>query len=75
MEEQRTPVLVVGAIGAQADLVDVDHDSAARLGIEAAGAMLVRPDSFIAWRTSHVETTGAPPQVILEQVLRQILGR
>jgi putative polyketide hydroxylase len=37
-------------IGAGSDLVDVDNDWAKRYGVADDGAVLVRPDGFIAWR-------------------------
>lgn len=46
-----------------------------KLGISSDGAILVRPDGFVAWRTSHLETLAAPPQTTLGQVLSQILCR
>jgi len=62
-------------IGSGADLVDVDRDWSAKLGISSDGAILLRPDGFVAWRTRRLETPTAPPQTTLEQTLSQILGR
>jgi hypothetical protein len=42
-------------IGSGGDLVAVDGDWSAKLGIASDGAILVRPDGFVAWRTSHLD--------------------
>src|SRR5690606_29061703 len=54
------------------EVVELDHLAAERCGIDPAGAMLVRPDAFVAWRS--VNGAKDPPQ-ILDRVLRQALGR
>lgn len=58
-------------IGAQG-LQDVDSRWQAAYGVSAAGASLVRPDGFVAWRSRDgVEDAEAT----LEQVLLRLLGR
>lgn len=59
-------------VGPDGDLLDPDSRWQAKAGISARGALLVRPDGFVAWRTS--EQTGDLSQV-LEQVLMRLLGR
>ena len=56
----------------ETEVVRLDHLAADRCGIDPAGAMLVRPDAFVAWRS--VNGAKDPPQ-ILDRVLRQTLGR
>jgi len=59
--------------GADADLTyDDDTTDWARLhGVTADGAVLVRPDGFVAWRTS----AAAPdPEGVLREVLRTLLS-
>jgi len=40
----------VGALGADADLIDIDGAWPRYYGIDAEGAVLVRPDGHVAWR-------------------------
>jgi hypothetical protein len=62
-------------LGADGDLRDLEDGWQAKLGVSPEGAVLVRPDGFVAWRTSRLDTLTAPPQTTLEQVLSQILCR
>jgi len=59
-------------IGPGADLLDLENEWAARMGVLSEGAMLIRPDGFVAWRTSTLTVT---PEQVLEQVLLHILCR
>jgi putative polyketide hydroxylase len=59
-------------IGADADLLDLENGWPAKLGVSAEGAVLVRPDGFVAWRTSTLPTS---PESRLMQVLSSILCR
>ena len=59
-------------IGPDADLLDLEHGGLAKLGVSSEGAVLVRPDGFVAWRSSTLTTT---PEPLLEQVLSRILCR
>jgi putative polyketide hydroxylase len=59
-------------IGPDADLLDLENEWAARMGVSSEGAVLIRPDGFVAWRTS---TLTATPEQVLEQVLVRILCR
>jgi putative polyketide hydroxylase len=42
------------------------------MGVSSEGAVLVRPDGFVAWRTSALAGT---PVAVLEQVLAHVLCR
>lgn len=57
-------------IGGTDGLADADGDWRRRYGIGPDGATLVRPDRFVAWRTSEPADTGA-----LEAALRTVLYR
>ncbi|HEU4619699.1 MAG TPA: FAD-dependent monooxygenase [Gammaproteobacteria bacterium] len=47
-------------------------DAEARHGIEASGAVLVRPDGFVAWR---IESNAGAAEAELADRLRRVLGR
>lgn len=57
-------------IGADADLLDLENGWQAKMGVSAEGAVLVRPDGFVAWRT---DTRPSSPEPKLRQVLSSIL--
>ncbi|MEV6399161.1 FAD-dependent monooxygenase [Streptomyces sp. NPDC051907] len=58
-------------IGAGAELSPTDRDWAEVYGVGAGGAVLVRPDAFVAWRSAD----GAEdPQGVLADVLAQASG-
>ena len=57
-------------LGADGDLLDPQDGWRARLGMSAEGAVLVRPDGFVGWRTSAPPDRPGPR---LEQVLSSIL--
>src|SRR5947209_16875353 len=54
------------------DLVDVNGSFYAAYAIPPAGAVLVRPDGFIAWRSEHQEKE---PERAIEQALSNLLFR
>jgi len=54
------------------DLVDVNGSFYAAYGKTPASAVLVRPDSFIAWRSEHQEKE---PELAIEQALSSLLFR
>ncbi|MFF7411814.1 aromatic-ring hydroxylase C-terminal domain-containing protein [Streptomyces lydicus] len=59
-------------IGPGAEVADPEGDWPRLAGLDAAGALLVRPDQFVAWRA------GAPsddPAGELERVLARLLAR
>lgn len=58
-------------VGPDGDAVDPDGAWAAAAGLRPDGALLVRPDGFVAWRTAG----GAErPAEVIAAALRQILG-
>lgn len=59
-------------VGAQGDLIDLEHGWQTKMGVPDEGAVLVRPDGFVAWRTSAPSTD---PEPLLMQVLATILCR
>ncbi|MBV9228983.1 MAG: FAD-dependent monooxygenase [Chloroflexi bacterium] len=59
-------------VGADGDLLDLENVWQTRMGVSAEGAMLVRPDGFVAWRTDTLPTN---PETSLEQVLVTVLCR
>ena len=62
--------LGIATIGGAA-LADVSGDWLAKYGIDADGAVLVRPDGHIAWRSTGA---AADPTATLEQVVARVLG-
>jgi putative polyketide hydroxylase len=70
--EQLKLPLDVYSIGSQGDFADV-HDRFLEIyGMRADGAVLVRPDGFIAWRAEQAD---AHPAYALKQALTRMLGR
>ena len=59
-------------IGAASDIVDVDGQWAARVGLTPEGALLIRPDDVVGWRVDNIP---ADPDGQLRQALSAILGR
>jgi hypothetical protein len=59
-------------IGPDGDLLDLEHGWSTGMGVSPEGAVLVRPDGFVAWRSSTLATEPGP---LLEQVLAHILCR
>jgi len=64
--------LPVHLIGATPGWVDVAGRWDAAYGVGATGAVLVRPDGFVAWRSSGRVTD---PQALLAQALARVLGK
>jgi putative polyketide hydroxylase len=56
--------------GPSGDLIDLDGSWREQYGITSRGAVLVRPDGFVGWRSKDAEQ---PPNRALEQVLRYLL--
>ncbi|GAA3711609.1 FAD-dependent monooxygenase [Nonomuraea antimicrobica] len=54
------------------ELLDVDGRFLERYGVSGGGAVLVRPDGYVAWRSPEAD---ANPAATLERVLRRILSR
>lgn len=59
-------------IGPNGDLRDSELDCTRRIGISPDGAVMIRPDGFVAWRASHFAKA---PEQELRQVLNRILSR
>jgi putative polyketide hydroxylase len=59
-------------VGAEGDLIDREHAWQTRMGVSDEGAVLVRPDGFVAWRTS---APSSGPESLVMQVLATILCR
>ena len=53
------------------DVTDAAGQLAEALGISDAGAVLVRPDGFVAWRTADGD---GPPRPTLHAVLERVMG-
>lgn len=70
-DELDVPLRVI-TVGRGCDYEDTYGDFASISQIDEDGALLVRPDQMIAWRSV---TTGEDPTARLVAVLRQILGR
>nr|ASA49574.1 hydroxylase [Actinoallomurus sp.] len=66
------PVRWAGIGGGDLDTEEPGVDWAGRLGIHPDGALLVRPDGFVAWRA---EKAPDEPVEALREVLDQILSR
>jgi putative polyketide hydroxylase len=62
----------IGAGGIGADFRDADGRWAELTGLPVHGALLVRPDDFVAWRADALPES---PEIALNRVLSRILGR
>lgn len=63
--------LDVYQVGGDADaLIDADHHFCETYGINTDGAVLVRPDGFIAWRSNAAKAS----QQVVEQTLTQVFS-
>jgi putative polyketide hydroxylase len=69
MTRSQSPTLSCFRISERGEVADVDGQFARRYGIAAAGAVLLRPDGFIAWRTPHASNT---PEADLRRVLTRL---
>jgi putative polyketide hydroxylase len=59
-------------IGQDGDLLDLEQGWSTRMGVSSEGAVLIRPDGFVSWRSSTLATAPGP---MLEQVLTHLLCR
>lgn len=64
--------LAVYHVGSEGDLLDLENGWQTKMGVSAEGAVLVRPDGFVAWRTNIL---AASPEARLVQVISSILCR
>jgi hypothetical protein len=62
----------VAAFRIAADLIDTENKWQAKMGVSPEGAVVLRPDGFVAWRSRAVT---ADPRSTLIQVLSQVLCR
>ncbi|MBV9847491.1 MAG: FAD-dependent monooxygenase [Kutzneria sp.] len=60
----------VGPASAPVDLVDVDGEWQTRFGLDADGAVLLRPDGYVAWRASN---SAADTETQLSEALNRVL--
>jgi 2-polyprenyl-6-methoxyphenol hydroxylase-like FAD-dependent oxidoreductase len=59
-------------VSTEGDLIDLENGWQTKMGVPAEGAVLVRPDGFVAWRARAQPTT---PEPLLRQVLATVLCR
>jgi putative polyketide hydroxylase len=71
LAERTTVPLRAVRIGADGDYTCPDGAWAAAHGISPRGAVLVRPDAFVAWRSTD---SGPEPEKVLADVLDQVAG-
>jgi putative polyketide hydroxylase len=64
--------LTLHRIGEGGDVLDPENQWSEKMGVTPDGAVLVRPDGFVAWRTRGVVAT---PEQLLKQVLNRVLSR
>ncbi|KFN01651.1 FAD-dependent oxidoreductase [Bacillus clarus] len=57
-------------VGLTGDFIDQDNAFRKLYGIEHEGAIVIRPDGFIGWRTENVVLK---PNVVLEEVMNNLL--
>jgi putative polyketide hydroxylase len=69
--ELQIPFEAIG-IGRGADFEEIEDDWAELYGLDAAGAVLVRPDGHVAWRS---RCGAAAPDAIMLRALRAVLCR
>ncbi|RAS76991.1 hypothetical protein [Priestia endophytica] len=62
----------VYGISSESDLVECEGNWEAVYNVSSQGAVLIRPDGFVAWRTKERILN---PNVILKQVMTTILGQ
>jgi hypothetical protein len=66
------PPLIAHVIGGNTEVGDPDGNWHEAYGIERDGAVLVRPDGYVAWRS---RTGVANPEATLREVFDRLLGR
>ncbi|KAL1858565.1 hypothetical protein Plec18170_002765 [Paecilomyces lecythidis] len=67
--------LQVHSIGYRQDWEDVYFDWQRLRGVEESGAVLVRPDRFVAWRAQEILNSAEACEAKLTKVMKYILGR
>lgn len=71
-ERWRAAVDSASALGIPIIMQRIDDAWVAATGLAPSGALLVRPDAFVAWR---VDALPADPEGQLRRALSQVLGR
>jgi putative polyketide hydroxylase len=66
------PPLVAYTVGEDGDLVDPDRNWREAYGVDADGAVLVRPDGHVAWRS---RSAASDPTEVLRTALDRLFGR
>ena len=66
------PPLIAFTIGKDGDLVDPDGNWHEAYGVDFDGAVLVRPDGHVAWRS---RSSASNPTETLRAALDRLLGR
>jgi hypothetical protein len=66
------PDLVAYAIGRGGDFAEADDAWQSAYGVEDDGAVLVRPDGYVAWRS---RSRVADPDLVLQAAFDGVLGR
>jgi hypothetical protein len=66
------PPLVAYTIGTDTEVSDGDGGWQQAYGIEADGALLIRPDGYVAWRN---RTGVSSPEAVLREAFARLLGR
>jgi 2-polyprenyl-6-methoxyphenol hydroxylase-like FAD-dependent oxidoreductase len=66
------PPLVVHVIGVDGEVSDLNGNWHSAYGIGTDGAVLVRPDGYVAWRS---RSGASNPQAVLRAAFEQLLGR
>jgi len=72
--KQLSIIINTHSIGFRQDWEDVYFDWERLNGVEESGAVLVRPDRFVAWRAVHVLADVVECETKLAEVMRSILG-
>jgi len=70
--EQSWPPLVAHMIGEGSELIDPDRNWHVANGVDADGAVLVRPDGHVAWRS---RSAASNPTEALRAALDRVFGR
>ncbi len=70
-QESGLPLKAIRVSPFAGDWLDLRFDWLRQRGISPTGAILVRPDRFVAWRSHELS---ADPHAALENALHQVLG-
>ena len=70
--EPSWPPLIGFTVGGKEDLIDPDGNWHEAYGVETDGAVLVRPDGYVAWRG---RSGASRPREVLRAVVDGVLGR